>query len=66
VLVKVAKPQQDRRIDLPTIGPATVARAAAAGLSGIAVEAGCTIVLDQAETVAAADAAGLFLVAVLP
>jgi DUF1009 family protein len=66
VLVKIAKPQQDRRLDLPTIGPATVARAAASGLSGIAVEAGGTIVLDRAETIAAADAAGLFLTAVAP
>ncbi|HEX4507915.1 MAG TPA: UDP-2,3-diacylglucosamine diphosphatase LpxI [Alphaproteobacteria bacterium] len=66
VLVKIAKPQQDRRVDLPTIGPATIARAAASGLRGIAIEAGATIVLDQAETVAAADAAGLFLVAVAP
>jgi len=66
VLIKVAKPQQDRRVDLPTVGPATVARAAVAGLRGIAIEAGATIMLDQAETVAAADAAGLFLVAVAP
>jgi DUF1009 family protein len=62
VLVKVAKPQQDRRIDLPTIGPRTIARAAEAGLRGIAIEAGGTIMLDQDECIAAADAAGLFLV----
>jgi hypothetical protein len=66
VLVKIVKPQQDRRIDLPTIGPATVRRAAASGLRGIAVEAGVTIILDRAEAVAAADAAGLFLVAIDP
>ena len=66
MLVKTLKPQQDRRIDLPTVGPATVARAAASGLRGIAIEAGATIVLDRAETVAAADAAGLFLIAVEP
>jgi DUF1009 family protein len=64
VLVKITKPQQDRRIDMPTVGPGTVARAAACGLRGIAIEAGGTIVLDRAETVAAADASGLFLVAV--
>lgn len=63
VLVKIAKPQQDRRIDLPTIGPATVTAAAEAGLRGIAVEAGNSIVLDQAAAIEAADAAGLFLVA---
>jgi len=66
VLVKIAKPQQDRRVDLPTIGPATVARAAASGLRGIAIEAGAAIVLDPDETIAAADAAGLFLIAVVP
>jgi DUF1009 family protein len=64
VLVKITKPQQDRRIDMPTVGPGTVTRAAVCGLRGIAIEAGGTIVLDRAETVAAADALGLFLVAV--
>jgi len=66
VLIKVAKPQQDRRIDLPTIGPATVRLAAEAGLRGIAVEAGVTILLDQTEAIAAADMAGLFLIAIDP
>jgi DUF1009 family protein len=66
VLVKVAKPQQDRRIDLPTIGPATIAQAAAAGLRGIAIEAGGAIILDKAATAAAADEAGLFLLGLDP
>ncbi|MCA8879113.1 MAG: UDP-2,3-diacylglucosamine diphosphatase LpxI [Rhodobacteraceae bacterium] len=61
VLFKGPKPGQDRRIDLPAIGPATIAGAAAAGLSGVAIEAGGVMVLDRAEVVAAADAAGLFL-----
>lgn len=61
VLVKAAMPGQDRRVDLPTIGPRTVEAAAQAGLRGIAVEAGETLVLDRAETLAAADAAGLFV-----
>jgi DUF1009 family protein len=61
VLVKLAKPAQDRRVDLPTVGVATVEKAAAAGLAGIAVEAGATLVLDLAGVIAAADAAGLFL-----
>ncbi len=61
VLVKVVKPGQERRADLPTIGPATVATAAAAGLAGIAVEAGGCLVVERDETVAAADAAGLFI-----
>ena len=62
VLVKMAKPQQDLRLDLPTVGPQTVALAAAVGLAGIAVEAGRTLVVDRAAMVAAADAAGLFLI----
>jgi UDP-2,3-diacylglucosamine hydrolase len=61
VLVKLVKPGQDRRTDLPTIGADTVRAAAAAGLRGIAFEAGGTILADRASTIAAADAAGLFL-----
>ena len=61
VLCKAPKAGQDRRIDVPTVGPATVAAAAAARLSGIAVEAGGVIVVDAAETATAADAAGMFL-----
>lgn len=64
VLVKTAKPGQDRRADLPTVGPDTVASCAAAGLRGIAVEAGLAIVVQREEIVRAADAAGLFLVGV--
>jgi DUF1009 family protein len=64
VLVKVEKPGQERRADRPTIGPKTVAVAAEAGLRGIAVEAGATIVLDRAEVVAAADRVGLFVVGI--
>lgn len=61
VLVKLVKPGQDRRADLPTIGPGTVARACDAGLRGIAFEAGGTILTDRGAMVAEADAAGLFL-----
>lgn len=64
VLVKLAKPGQELRVDLPTIGPTTVERCAAAGLRGIAVEAGRSLVLDRDATVAAADAAGLFLIGI--
>lgn len=64
VLVKMKKPQQERRVDLPTIGTTTIDRAAAAGLAGIAVEAGGALVVDRATVVAHADAAGLFLVGV--
>jgi hypothetical protein len=60
-LVKIAKPGQERRADLPTIGVGTVTAAAAAGLRGIAVERGSTLLVDRAAIVAAADAAGLFV-----
>ena len=62
VLVKVRKPMQDRRVDLPTIGVETVRAAAAAGLRGIAIEAGGSLVMDRAGVAAAADEAGLFVV----
>jgi UDP-2,3-diacylglucosamine hydrolase len=64
VLVKAPKPGQDRRFDLPAIGPQTVANAARAGLGGIAVAAGSAIIAEPAEMIAAADRAGLFLVGV--
>jgi UDP-2,3-diacylglucosamine hydrolase len=61
VLVKCAKPTQDERADLPTIGLSTVENAAKAGLSGIAVEAGKTFILGYGEAVAAANTKGIFL-----
>ncbi len=61
VLVKLLKPGQEQRADLPTIGRETVLRAAAAGLRGIAVGAATTLVVDRAATAAAADQAGLFV-----
>lgn len=64
VLVKAPKPQQDRRFDLPAIGPRTIEGAARAGLAGIAVVAGGSIVADPALAVAAADKAKLFVVGV--
>jgi UDP-2,3-diacylglucosamine hydrolase len=64
VLVKVEKPGQERRADRPTIGPRTVALAAEAGLSGIAIEAETTIVLDRDDVIRNADYAGLFVVGV--
>jgi DUF1009 family protein len=64
VLVKAPKPQQDRRFDLPSIGPKTVTAAAAAGLAGIAVIAGETVVAEPATLAQAADKAGLFVVGV--
>jgi DUF1009 family protein len=64
VLIKAAKRGQDLRVDMPTIGPKTVREAAEAGLSGIAIGAGSTFVLEQEETLRIADRLGLFLVAV--
>jgi hypothetical protein len=61
VLVKLAKPQQERRADLPTIGPRTLKGAAAAGLSGIAFEEGAALIVDEEECVARADKTGLFM-----
>ena len=61
VLVKMAKPQQEERADLPAIGISTVENAVKAGLSGIVVEAGRTFILGFSETIAAADDTGLFI-----
>lgn len=61
VLVKLCKPQQDIRADLPTIGIETVENAKKAGLAGIAVEAGRALVLDREAMLKAADEAGIFV-----
>lgn len=61
VLVKRPKPDQERRVDLPTIGVPTVREAAAAGLKGIAVQAGGALIADRAAVAEAADAAGIFV-----
>jgi UDP-2,3-diacylglucosamine hydrolase len=66
VLVKLAKPGQEDRVDLPTIGIDTVKVCAAAGLRGIAVQAGAAVVVDRPAVVAAADAAGLFICGIDP
>lgn len=64
VLVKVKKPHQDRRADLPTIGARTVEAAIRAGLEGIAVQAGHCLLVDRALMVEKADAAGLFVIGI--
>lgn len=66
VLVKLRKPQQDMRIDLPTIGPRSVYRAKETGLKGIAVHAGNGLIVDEQEVIKAADAAGLFVIGIDP
>lgn len=64
ILVKAPKPAQDLRFDLPSIGPMTVEGAARAGLAGIAVVAGKTIVAEAEEVLQAADRTGIFVVGV--
>jgi hypothetical protein len=64
VLVKAVKPTQDRRFDLPSIGPMTVEGVVRAGLAGIAVVAGETIIAEPEQVVMAADRANIFVVGV--
>jgi DUF1009 family protein len=64
ILVKVKKPSQERRADLPTIGPHTIRVAAETGIAGIAVQAGQCLIIGRAEMIAAADRAGLFVIGV--
>lgn len=62
VLVKLAKPQQDNRYDLPSMGVQTIQNAHEAGLAGIAIEAGRSLLIEQEKTIEAADMTGLFIV----
>jgi hypothetical protein len=64
VLIKAPKMGQDHRIDLPVIGPPTIEAAAAAGLSGVAVVAGTTLVAEPERIAAAADRARIFVIGV--
>lgn len=64
VLIKLAKPGQERRADLPTLGAQTIGNALKAGLRGIAFEGEGTILLDRRAMIEAADQAGLFVVGV--
>lgn len=66
VLVKIRKPQQDMRIDLPTIGVQTVKRAKESGLRGIAVHAGNGLIVDEAEVIKTANKLGLFVIGINP
>jgi DUF1009 family protein len=61
VLVKVSKPGQELRVDLPTIGPNTIKQVSLAGLAGIVIETGNSIILDKAVTIKAANDAGIFI-----
>jgi DUF1009 family protein len=61
VLVKWPKPGQELRVDMPAIGPNTIAGVVAAGLQGIAVQAGATLAAQRGDTMDAADAAQVFI-----
>ena len=66
VLAKAPKPIQDRRIDLPTIGPETLVAAARAGLAGVVGEAGALLIVDRAAVIETADELGLFVLGLPP
>ena len=66
VLVKMKKPGQDRRTDLPTIGDRTVAGAIKVGLQGIAVHADQSLIVNRSAMIEKADRAGMFIVGVRP
>lgn len=61
VYVKAAKRGQDLRIDMPVIGPQTIAAVAKAGLAGLVIEADRVMIVDREETIAAVEQAGIFL-----
>jgi UDP-2,3-diacylglucosamine hydrolase len=61
VLVKRPKPQQELRIDLPTTGVSTVEKVAAAGLAGLAVEAGGALLLNRPRMIERAEELGVFI-----
>ncbi|MGI9408534.1 MAG: LpxI family protein, partial [Hyphomicrobiaceae bacterium] len=64
ILVKASKPQQDLRIDIPTIGPNTVENCVAAGLGGIAVEASRSVIVDRETTLRMAEQAGIVVLGI--
>lgn len=66
VLVKLCKPGQETRVDLPTVGPVTVENARAAGLRGIALHAGRSLLVEREKTLATADRLGLFIIGIDP
>ncbi len=61
ILIKVIKPGQDKRVDLPCLGPDTIINAGKFGIRGIASEAGSTLILDQNNTLKLADKLGIFI-----
>lgn len=66
VLVKLRKPQQDMRIDLPTIGAKTVEQMHQAGMKGIAIHSGNALIVNEAEVIDLADKYGMFIKGIVP
>ncbi|MDR1694285.1 MAG: UDP-2,3-diacylglucosamine diphosphatase LpxI [Lactobacillaceae bacterium] len=66
VLIKLRKPNQDMRIDLPTIGTKTIKKAKESGLRGIAIHAENALIVDEKETIKLADKEGLFIIGINP
>ncbi|MBR5599196.1 MAG: UDP-2,3-diacylglucosamine diphosphatase LpxI [Alphaproteobacteria bacterium] len=66
VLVKLRKPEQDMRIDLPTIGPKTIENAYQSGFKGVAIHAGNTLIAKQEETIALANKYKIFIKGIIP
>jgi len=64
VLVKIAKPGQELRVDAPVIGPQTIVSARMAGLRGIAIEARRTLLTEKTATLAEAECSGIFIIAI--
>jgi DUF1009 family protein len=64
ILVKASKPQQDRKLDMPTLGPESLRHCAALGYAGVAGEAGGVLLADREDMTRIADDTGLFLVGV--
>ena len=64
VLVKIAKPQQDRRADLPTIGPNTIQSVSEAGLAGVAVQADSVLFSEAEKAIKLANQLGIFIIGV--
>lgn len=64
VLIKMCKPTQDHRVDLPTIGEQTIQQAHQAGIKGIALQAGKTLIVDVDKTIALADKLNIFMVGI--
>ena len=61
VLIKIVKPNQDKRVDMPCIGSKTIENAAKYGITGIAAEAGSTLILDLKSTIALANKNNIFI-----